>query len=183
MCGGAGGSGVADKARVHAVESLRDLKPALVSFAEDVAVALTSAEADATRAAMRLRSERLPYWKKEVRVREEALTRAKTEMSMKKIMRDGEDRTSVDDRKAVDKAKARVEEARAKLETTMRWVRELDKEATRFSGQVQPLKSFVAAEMPRAIAELERLTGALEAYVAIGAKPAPRAARAEGGEA
>jgi hypothetical protein len=158
------------KAKVYAVGALRDLRPALVKFEESCRVALLSAESDATRVLMRLRSDRLPYWTRQIREREEELTRVKSEISMKQVMRGPEHRATVDDRKAADKARARVAEAREKLDTTHRWIRVLEKEANAFSGAVQPLKGAVAAELPRAIAELDRMASALEAYLAIGAK-------------
>ncbi|MAY75035.1 MAG: hypothetical protein CMJ31_10035 [Phycisphaerae bacterium] len=160
---------MADKARVHAIESLRGFRPALVEFSEACNAALTSAEADAGRVLQRLRSERLPYWKKQIRVRHDEVQRARSEISIKAVVRE-DARATVDDRKALEKAQRRLKEAESKYEETRRWIRVLDKEQTKFSGAVQSLKSAVSADLPRAVAELDRLAGSLEEYAAIGSK-------------
>lgn len=165
-----------DRARIYDVESLRDFRPALIAFREQVAAALSSAEADAGRVLGRLQTEQLPYWKREIRRREDELHRTKSEMSMKKVMRDGEGRATVDDRKAVERAKRSLEEAQEKYRITRSWIQRLDKEVMRFVGRIKPLKSAVAADVPRMVAELDRLAEALDAYLAM-EPPAESSAR------
>ena len=161
-----------NKARVHAIEAVADLKPAMIKFQEECSAALMGAESDAGRMELRLRTERLPYWKKQIRVRQDELLRAKSELIAKQATKDGDQRSSVEERKAVEKAKRRVEEAQQKYETTRGWLRRLEQEAIKYQSGVQPLKTFLSTEAVRSIAELERMVAALEAYAALTAKPA-----------
>ena len=159
---------MADRARVHSIDVLQRSRPALVTFVDECTAALVSAEADAARVVMRIRGEREPYWKKQIRVREDELKSAKGELAMKKIMRDADDaRSDVDQVKAVNKARRRVEEAQEKHRLCRQWARKLEKEQSDFRGQVSALKRVLEMDMPRAIAELDRMALALEDYTNI----------------
>ena len=147
---------MADRARVHSIDVLEKFRPALVKFVDECSAAIVSAEADAGRAVMRIRGERLPYWKKQIRVRQDEFTRAKSELAMKQVMKDGDDaRADADQRKLVEKARRRVTEAEDKYAKCRSWARRLEKEQSTFSAQVGALKRVLETEMPRAIAELE----------------------------
>ena len=92
---------MAERARVHAIEAVSGFRPALVQFVEECRSALVSAEADAGRTASRIRADRYPYWKKQIRVRQDELKRAKTELIMKQAMKDPDEaRSTVEERKA-----------------------------------------------------------------------------------
>ena len=165
---------MADRARVHSVDVLQRFRPALVTFVEECSAALVSAEADAARVVMRIRGEREPYWKKQIRMREDELKSAKGELAMKKIMRDADDaRADVDQVKAVNKARRRVEEAQEKHRLCRQWARRLEKEQSDFRGQVSALRRILEMDMPRAIAELDRMSQALEDYTTM-ASPSGR---------
>ena len=156
---------MADRARIHSIDALARFRPALVAFVEECNSALLSAEADAARAVIRIRNDREPYWKRQIRLREEVLKSAKSELAMKKIMRDADDaRADVDQVKAVEKARRRVAEAQEKHALCKQWARKLEQEQPNFRGQVGALKRVLEAEMPRAIAELDRMGAALEDY-------------------
>ena len=167
---------MAERARVHAIEAVSGFRPALVQFVEECRSALVSAEADAGRAASRIRADRYPYWKKQIRVRQDELKRAKTELIMKQAMKDPDEaRSTVEERKAVDKAKRRVAEAEEKTQTCTRWMRLLDKEQSKFRSEISSLKRVIDMDMPRAIAELDRMALALEEYTKLGkARPAAK---------
>lgn len=173
---------MAEKARVHAIDALTRFRPALVNFVDECRTALMSAESDSGRAISRIRSDRYPYWKKQIRVRQDELNRAKTELAMKQAMREPDEaRSTVDERKAVEKARRRVAEAEEKTRTCQRWIRELEREQTKFQAQVSALRRVLDLDMPRAIAELDRMATALEGYTKLrGPKPA---ARPRGGSA
>ncbi len=179
---------MADRARIHSIDALQRFRPSLVTFVEECTAALVSAEADAGRVVMRIRGERLPYWKKQIRVRQDELNRAKTELAMKQIMKEPDDaRADADQRKLVEKARRRVAVAEEKYAKCQRWARQLEKEATNFRAQVGALKRVLEMEMPRAIAELDRMSLALEDYTKLGAgkrpagKPKPPTTSSEGG--
>ena len=163
---------MAERARVHAIEAVSGFRPALVQFVEECRSALVSAEADAGRTASRIRADRYPYWKKQIRVRQDELKRAKTELIMKQAMKDPDEaRSTVEERKA----RRRVAEAEEKTQTCTRWMRLLDKEQSKFRSEISSLKRVIDMDMPRAIAELDRMALALEEYTKLGkARPAAK---------
>lgn len=151
--------------RVTSIDVMQEFRPALIRFVEEATAAVSSADADAGRTLEWVQREQLPYWKKELRRREEELTRAKSELIRKQAGGGkGDERQAVEEKKAVEKAKRRVDEADAKIKACQRWGRELERAMQMFKGQVQSLNSMLNAELPNAIAMLDRMTAALEQY-------------------
>ncbi|MBZ0172413.1 MAG: hypothetical protein K8E66_08545 [Phycisphaerales bacterium] len=178
---------MAEKARVHAIDAPARFRPALVKFIDECRTALISAEADTGRTISRIRADRSPFWKKQIRVRQDELNRAKTELIMKQAMRNPDEaRSMVEERKAIDKARRRIAEAEEKMRACKDWTRKLEREQTKFQAQISVLRRALDTDMPRALAELDRISKALEEYVKLGGKrPAgrPRPPAGGGGEA
>ena len=88
---------------------------------------------------------------------------------MKKLFPDASGRTPtpVEEEKAVRRCKAALEEAEQKLANTKRWSRALQKEVMDYKGGVARFSTWVGAEIPNAIARLDRMVSKLEAYVAL----------------
>lgn len=169
---------MSDSARVGNIEALTAFRPALIRFAEDAQAALTSVGSSATMVLETLRRDRIPHWKREIRLRSEEAVRANTKL----IQQTAGDtpRPSVDARKAYEEAKRRVREAEEKHESALRWVRTLEREIEQYRTAIQPLASVVRAGMPAAVARLDLSVAALDAYTA----PAPpdSGAKASGSE-
>jgi len=160
---------MAKRAKVYAVDALKRFRPALIAFIDECTVALVSAEADVGRVVMHIRNNRYPYWKKQIRVRQDEFVRAKSELAMKKIMHDPDDaRSDVDQVKAVEKARRRVAEAEEKTLLCKQWARKLEQEQSNFQGQASALRRILETDTPHAIAELDRMAGALEDYLKMG---------------
>lgn len=166
---------MAERAKIYAVDALREFRPALIKFIDECSAAITSADADAGRTALWLRTERLPFWKKEIRRREDELNKARADLNAKEALKgiDGDPRKTVDERKAVERAQHRIREARDKLETTKHWMRQLEKAQAAYRAAAQPLRRAVDAEIPAAVAELDRMAEALEGYLAVGGARRP----------
>lgn len=158
---------MADRANVHAVEALAGFRPAVVEFIDACRAALTGAEADALRTVSYINENRAPHWKREVRRRQDELNRAKSELIRAQARKQGDERSTFDERKAVDKARRRLEIAEQKLAACKVWVRRLEKEQVKFLGEIQALKQIVNHDMELALANLDRMIGALDAYTRI----------------
>lgn len=153
------------KIRVASIDVMQRFRPALIKFMEEGAAAITSTDSDAGRTLEWVQREQLPYWKKELRRREELLTRAKGEL-IRKQAGDGKGaaRPAVEEKKAVEKAKRAVEEATEKIQACSRWSRELERHIANYKGQVQGLNTMLSSDLPNAVAVLDRMAAALEAY-------------------
>lgn len=155
-------------ANVRSIEALGELRSALAVYEEEAAAALSMAEADIVRTIDRIRAHNIPHWKKEITRREEMLTRAKSDLARAQMTDHSMGpKSTVDERKAIARARREVEEARIKLRNSQRWFRELEKQYTLYKGRVAPMQRMVAAEMPRARHDLEIMARTLDEYVSI----------------
>ena len=153
-------------ARVRSIDALSRLRAAIGAFAEEAEQALIAVDAEVARA-QRIVGEEMPrYWQGELRAREESVVRARIALEHALAAREM-GKSSVDERKALARAKQRVETARARLDASKRWRREIDREQLLYAGQVEPLARFARATAPQASEALRRMIDALEQYVSI----------------
>lgn len=153
-------------ARASNIQALSTFRPALIRFSEDVQRTLTSPGSDAGRVISWMQRERLPYWKREIRVRSEEAVRANTKLVQQTSSQSP--RPSVDARKAYELAKRRVREAEEKYDKTRQSIMKLEKAVKRYRGAVQPMASIARSDMSAAVARLDGYIAALDAYTAAG---------------
>ncbi len=154
-------------AHVTNIESLRDLRPALIRFGENSQVALRSTESEASKVLGMLQREKLPHWKRQIRIRSEHAVRANTKLVQQTT---GDNpRPSVDARKAFEHAKRQVREAEEKYERTRYWIRMLEKETVRYRASIQPMATLARISLTTAISRLDSLANALDNYTSLAA--------------
>jgi hypothetical protein len=121
-----------------------------------------------------LERDQVSYWQMQIRKRQEGLERAQEALRMKKLFPDASGRfpTPIEEEKAVRKWKSALEEAQEKLANCKKYSRVLQREIMNYKGGVQRFSTWVQAEVPIAVARLDRMVGKLEAYVALNATPA-----------
>jgi len=169
-------------ARVTSIAALREFRPALIKFVEEARAALLAAESDAIRTIEWLRRDMAPFWKREIRRRQDDVVRAKTDLINKQRSATGDPRSAVEERKALERAQRRLEEAHAKVEHTRHWIRQLEKEHMAYKGAAQGLAGQLVTLEERALHDLDRMAEALEQYVALsvpkseelGSAPSPK---------
>ena len=152
--------------RVESVEALSKFRTALCKFAETVAAGLDEAEAEIQRAGFWVKQEQRSYWKRQAAKRAELRARAKGDLNRKKLQKTalGGKFSWVDEEKALALAERRVEEARQKLANVRRWSRLLDEEGLSYQAVAQGMSLAVEADIPKALAQLDNMIAALEAY-------------------
>jgi hypothetical protein len=161
---------MADQARVLSLETLKDAKGALVDFAEVCGQTLMSVDADIGRVTQWL-GQQAAHWKREVRKREEAVERCKTDIMRKRIIAAPEPASVVEEEKALRRAKAGVESAHRKLEAVRRWLPVWEREAMLYKSSTHGLSEALHAMVPAAAARLERMHQSLEAYTRLAPPP------------
>lgn len=156
-------------ARVDSIDALKDLRIALCKFGEVVRISLDEAEAEIKRVSVWLRQDQYKYWTAQVRKRTELMNRAKLALKRREEERTplGGRYSCVDERKALALAKKRLEEAEEKLANVRRWVRDLEREAFTYKAAARGLAETVEAGVPRALATLDNMIVALEAYAGL----------------
>ncbi|MFN9133119.1 MAG: hypothetical protein ACK5XO_10625, partial [Phycisphaerales bacterium] len=150
-------------ARVTSVEALRDAKTALAKFVHEVSTALGEVDVEAGRTIQWLRMEQVPFWKNQIIRRSELLARARSELLRKQLSSMQENPSCVDERKAVEKAKAALADAEVRLKRTKFWITELDREWTLYRGSITALQDLTQRDAPKGLARIEKLIRTLYA--------------------
>src|SRR5262249_10259063 len=148
-------------------------------------------ESDVSRTLMWLQMEQPAYWESQIRKRHEMVNRCKDEVRQKKLFKDSTGRTqsAVDEEKRLAIAQRRLAEAEQKLVNTKRHAQRLNKEMHMFKGAIMRMITQTSADLPNAVATLDRWIQSLEAYVSLsspeigGAEVAPTGAAAGAGGA
>jgi hypothetical protein len=168
-------------ARVDSLEALKFFKIALVKFGQSISVALDDADSEVSRTLNWLENEAQNYWQQQIRKRHEVLEKAKEALRMKQLYKDASGRTpsAVDEMKAVQVARKRLDDATAKLAITKTNARKMAREQMIYKGQVQRAYSAAAHDVPSAAAFLNNILIKLEQYVGLSA-PASTFSTAEG---
>jgi len=155
------------EARVDNLEALTLFRRALLKFAEIANVAIADAESEAVGTQHWLESEQRVRWAGAVRKSQELVSRCEEALRHKRIFKDSSGRTpsAVDEEKALVKAKRMREHAEERLENVRRYTPRLQREILLYKGQVQRLGTFIAADIPTAVAKLDKMVDLLQAYV------------------
>ncbi len=156
-------------AHVGSIDAVRDFRASLVVFAHEVREALLSFDLESRRTLEWLLETQPKFWQNEVRKSDELLTQAKIELERRRNSRlpGGEAPSCMEERKAVDRARARKQYAEDKLELTRKWGYTAQRESIEYAGRVNQLSGAFDAQLPAAIGLLERALNALEAYTAV----------------
>lgn len=155
------------RANIHSVESLKDVKTALVEFTDSVNQTLASVDADINRVSQWLTQDRPAYWKAQIRRREDEVAKAHAAIMRKRIIAAPEPASVVEEHKAWDKAKRKLAAAQKKLQNVRRWQPIWEREALLYKTACRGLTEAVHRDMPSAAARLETMMDRLEAYLRI----------------
>jgi hypothetical protein len=152
-------------ANVTSLDALRSFRAALVRFAADVEAALITLELEARRPVEWIEDDRSRYWPQQIRKASEMVSEAKLALERCEIRISGEDsKYCYDERKALEKAKRRLQLAEEKTQAVRRWRMQMHKESEEFQTQIARLKQYLENDLARAVAALDRITTALDRY-------------------
>ncbi len=153
---------MSSQVRVGDLRSLTEFRPALIRFSEEVLRALSTPGSDAGRVLTWLQQDRLPHWKREIRILSEEAVRANSALVQQTSSQNP--RPSVDARKAYELAKRRVRAAEEKYEQTRRQILKLQKAVDRYRASVQPMATIARADMTNAVGRLDGYIKSLDEY-------------------
>lgn len=157
-------------AHVGSVAALKEFRVALCKFIETAGGALAEADAETHHITLWLKQDRYPYWKNQQRVRAEKVSQARLALEQKKVLNLSsldEHRSFIDEKKALAAAQKALAEAEQKLKNIQRWIPQFEQEIFNYRGLAQRLGSALGVDLPNARAALDRMTDALEAYLAL----------------
>lgn len=156
-------------ANIHTIEALKEAKAALAKFAEDAGALLANVDSDVARLGQWLTHERPTHWKIQVRKREELVQEARREISRKQLAAAPDPASTVLERKALARCIEKLTEAQRRQQNTRRWIGVWEKESLMARGSISQLAEFIRADIPKAIARIDRMMEQVEDYLSIAA--------------
>lgn len=163
---------MSDFARVDSVAMLKDFRASLCRFAEQSRAGLDEVDGGIQRTMIWVSRDQHAFWKGQIPRRAEDVMRAKLELARKRDQKTplGGTYSTVEERKALAAAKRRLEEAETKFANVRRWTRRLEQETSTYKGGIRGLSHALDHDIPRAVARLDNMIAALEAYASVRAE-------------
>ncbi len=113
-------------------------------------------------------TDRPNYWQNQIKVRRERLAQAQADLFRKKIaQRPGSAPAMSEQKEAMRIAQAALQDAEARVILVRKWQPLLQQAVLEYHAGTRRLKDLAAGDVPRAVALLERLVDALEAYLRV----------------
>ena len=154
------------QANVRSIDALRDLRTALALYSDEVLAALGGVEMELKRTSYWVSHERRAYWQEQVKRRREAVAQAKAEVFRRKLSKTDDYSPAMSEQKELlRKTQAALEDAESRLVLLRKWEPALHQAMLEYHGSVRRLKTLASGDVFRAVALLERLIDALEAYL------------------
>ncbi|NUQ64920.1 MAG: hypothetical protein HUU20_20850 [Pirellulales bacterium] len=155
-------------ADVKSLDAVDQFAHALREFHDSASVALDELAMEIHRAVEWIQHDCKNYWNEQVRRGYQQVSEARVALERKQMFRVADHRPGCyDEKKALELAKRRLALAQEKVETVRRWSWEISQAVLEYRGDVGPLAQWLEADLPRAVALMERLRNALDHYVGI----------------
>jgi exonuclease VII large subunit len=154
-------------ANITSVHVLDDFKAAVIKFVEEAGLALNEAESEVTKTIDWLQRDCQSHWTRVIRKKQEEVTMCKSALFRKQITPSANDQKAsvVDEKKALQRAMAELEDAEKRLKAAKRWSVEMERQYALYKGAVQPLSAAVERDLPAAVARINRMIRALDEYL------------------
>jgi len=154
------------QADVKSLDTLAFVKAALAAYAHETGGALDEIELEGRKAVDYITVDRAAYWKAEVRrcgdLVNEAIKDLEHCRTFKKV---GDNQPScVEEKKALEKARAKLANAERKAEAVRRWTPVVLQQFRDACVRLVHFREVIDVDCPRAIARVERMLRSLEAY-------------------
>ena len=155
-------------ANVHSVDALRDVRLALIAFAERVDSALGELRTKIDRTVAWLEQDRPMYWREAERRAYDGVASARIAYETCRMRTvGGRHSECIEEKVAFQRSKLRLEFCQRKIEVVRRWGAEAGSQVDEYRGRSSPLQRRVDEEVPTVIAMLSRMIDSLEAYADI----------------
>lgn len=122
-----------------------------------------------------LERDQVGYWQTQIKRRQEALMQARADLHKRKISQQGSDSVSdAEQKEALREATKKLRVAEEKLAMVKRLIPLLHHAIDEYHSHSQPLGDHLSGGFEKSLFTLEKMIGALEAYLALAAPTAPR---------
>ena len=157
---------MSQQADVKSIDILAFLKGAFASFAHETGQAVSEVEIQGQRAVDWITVDRAAHWKAEVRRMNEVVNKAIKDLEHCRTFKKVGDNTPscIEEKKALDKARQRLTRAEEKAEAVRRWTPVVQQQFREAGVRLVRFREVIDVDCPRAMAQLERMLKALDAY-------------------
>jgi hypothetical protein len=161
-------------ADVRSIDAIREWHAALATYGDTLGEALAGVNLELRRAEDWV-AEQLARWQRAIRDCEDDVTRCKAELSQRKFPNwDGREPDCTVQEKNLRVAKARLEHAEDQVVKCRQWLQRLPKMIDeQYGGPGRRLANLVEGALPKALADLARRIGSLDAYAGLRPDYAP----------
>jgi hypothetical protein len=154
------------QADVKSIDTLAFVKAALSTFAHESGQALGEVELQSQRIVDWICVEQAAFWKTEVRRASDMVNQAMKDLehcrTYKKV---GDNQPAcVEEKKALEKARQRLARAEQKQEAVRRWTPVVRQQSQEAGVRLTRFREVIDLDCPKAMARLERMLRALDAY-------------------
>ena len=167
---------MSQQANVTQIDAVRHFRGVLVQYQAALRDACELLTHEAGRGVDWVETDRASYWPAEERRLDEALLAAKNALEQCNLRSMGDTRAScIDEKKAVQRLKARLDRARRKVKETRAWKARIFRDGDEFQTRITQLNEYAEIDLSKAIAALDRMLAALDKYAAKTDGPPPPA--------
>ncbi|MFM7206842.1 MAG: hypothetical protein ACKO4T_09255 [Planctomycetaceae bacterium] len=171
------------QADVKSVDTLAFIKAAFASFAHETGQALSECEMQGQRAVDWICVDQAAFWKAECRRMQELVNKAIKDLEYCKAFKKvGNNQPScIEEKKALEKAKQRLARAEQKAEAVRRWTPVVQQQFRETCVRLVRFREVIDVDCPKAMAQLERMLKALDAYRTVASPTGEATGTAAGG--
>jgi hypothetical protein len=155
-----------EHAAVHSIDGLKDFRVALALFSEEALAALGAVNMEVRRTVQWVTYDRRAYWQEQIKRRREMVSQAQAEVFRRKLAKTADNAPAMSEQKELlRKAEASLRDAEHRMGLVKKWEPLLQQAVLEYHASTRRISNLASGDVPRAIALLERLIDALEAYV------------------
>ena len=153
---------MADRSHVTSIDAIEAFRAHLIVYLSKARPAVEEVSGEILRLRYWLENDQRNHWNAEIRQLNRQLERAQQELFAAKLSK--LQNASAVQEMAVQRLKRDLREAESRQAATKKWSRELENRTEPLVKEVEALHTFLTFDLPRAVAYLELVVKALEAY-------------------
>ena len=152
-------------ANVHSVEAIKEVRIALIQFQERATTAMGDLRQKIDRTVAWLELDRPNYWKEQERRAFDLVASTRVALDTCRLRTVAGRRSDcIEEKKAFEKAKMRMEYVREKQQAVRKWMVQAGKEANEYRSRTSTFQRTLENDVPLMIAQLGRMIEAIEGY-------------------
>ena len=152
-------------ANVHSVDAIKDVRTALIKFQERAISAMGDLRQKVDRTVNWLELDRPNYWKDQERRAYDLVASTRVAYETCKLRTVAGRRSDcIEEKKALERAKMRMEYVREKQQAVRKWLVQAGREANEYRARTSTFQRTLEHDVPMMIAQLGRMIDAIESY-------------------